>query len=372
MFLSLRPCFLTAEHGVQDTTRVLAIMRRLGDDMKRSVDAKEQGIVMAGLTRTVILSAARRGVDLVDVLEDWGGSLEVLRRADSYVPIALHEQVWSEAARRSNFERIGLELANDIVPGLTGVVEYMLRSCEDVRQACDIWFEHAALVCDHLSGAIELEGDEVRLLWVLDWPMSLGVEHWSEYALARTVRLFREATEDPFAAPLEVWFSHKAPINKSVHEQFFRASVHFDRPFPALVWSIDWLEEKILGGDLDSLKLLRHRASLLKASVREEVSVSSRCLSVLNACLRETPLQLSLSSVALKLGYSPRTLQRYLSAEQTSFSQLLDQARQTYYRFYAVSGEKTQLELAYLLGYADDAALRKAITRWQRQDEWFE
>ena len=61
---------------------------------------------------------------------------------------------------------------------------------------------------------------------------------------------------------------------------------------------------------------------------------------------------------------SPRSLQRHLRAEGATFAALRDQARRG--RAQRLTGQVPQQALAALLGFQDDAALRKALRRWAR------
>lgn len=81
------------------------------------------GRVMAGLSLAVVDAARRAGVELDDVLEAHGVDAAMLLRSDAYVPVALHEALWAEGARRSGDAHSGVRAAEHFTPGQTGVVE---------------------------------------------------------------------------------------------------------------------------------------------------------------------------------------------------------------------------------------------------------
>lgn len=61
---------------------------------------------------------------------------------------------------------------------------------------------------------------------------------------------------------------------------------------------------------------------------------------------------------------SPRTLQRYLANEGTSFQALQDQTRQALATRYLRDSEISLTQLAGLLGYSDLSAFSRAFQRW--------
>ena len=68
--------------------------------------------------------------------------------------------------------------------------------------------------------------------------------------------------------------------------------------------------------------------------------------------------------VAEITGFSPRTLQRRLGSEGTSFSQLIDQTR--HQRAFAMPAESDNrlIDIALVLGYKDAPSFTRAFRRW--------
>ena len=69
-------------------------------------------------------------------------------------------------------------------------------------------------------------------------------------------------------------------------------------------------------------------------------------------------------SVAKKLYRSRATLQRQLGAEGTNFRNILDSTRRNLAERYLREGELSQVEVAYLTGFADQSNFAKAFKRW--------
>jgi AraC-like DNA-binding protein len=72
----------------------------------------------------------------------------------------------------------------------------------------------------------------------------------------------------------------------------------------------------------------------------------------------------SLEGVARSLGVSARTLQRQLRQEGVSFAQLLAELRREMAPSLLQDGQYGVSEVAFLLGYEDPSAFRRAFQRW--------
>ena len=61
---------------------------------------------------------------------------------------------------------------------------------------------------------------------------------------------------------------------------------------------------------------------------------------------------------------SPRTLQRKLRLEQSSFADVLDRTRKHFASCYLQERGLQLTEIAYLLGFSEQSAFTRAFQRW--------
>lgn len=316
---------------------------------------------MAGLSRAVLELAQQEGCSLDDVLAREGVRIDELGRSDSYVGIELHEALWAETARRTGRTDIGVYAAERFQPGLTGVVEYIMRNCSNVAEAVESWIKFASLVSDRVSGALEVKGPLAYLYWRLDRPASEGTRHWAEFAQGRALRLIRETMAMPDARPNEVWFRHGPPADIRRHLDFFGCPVHFAKPDHALVFSVRWLDQPLRGIDPVAKAALEQRADELREGLEEPSFVSS-CMHAIEKLLQHDEPDTRLEVLANHLGLAPRTVQRRLRAEGSSFQTVLDAVRRR--EATRLAGRLPMSDLAERLGFSDAAAFRKARQRW--------
>jgi AraC-like DNA-binding protein len=322
-----------------------------------------EGRVMAGLALSIVQIARAAGVDLADVLTAYDLDLDMLSASDAYVPVALHERLWAEAAMRTGRTDFGMFAAERFTPGLTGAVEYVLRNCSTVRDAAETWVRFAPAVSDCISARLVEHEGAMKLSWSLARPPSPGTSQWSEFAQARTLKLMRDALGAPELAPTEVWFRHAelGPLDR--HRAYFRAPVRFKRPETALVWPKALLEQPLQWVDATLRRALQERADRLL----QEVAVRRSTEEQVNAALAELVVQpggdLRLSRVSERLRVPARTLQARLAQCGLTFRMLASQVRSQAAARLLAEGNLTVLEVARRVGFSDASALRRALRR---------
>ena len=72
----------------------------------------------------------------------------------------------------------------------------------------------------------------------------------------------------------------------------------------------------------------------------------------------------TLESIASEMRMSPRTLQRRLTTEGTTFARVYETVREELARAYVADAKMPLTEIAFLLGYAELSAFLRAFKRW--------
>jgi len=132
----------------------------------------------------------------------------------------------------------------------------------------------------------------------------------------------------------------------------------FDRPAHRLLFDEALLETQLQLADPAAQRLAEEQCERELAAITETSRLSSR---VRGLVLSEGVLDVD--AVAQRLAMSARTLKRRLSAEGTSYSELLDRERRERAE-QLLAGTRAVKEIASLLGFADAAAFSHAFTRW--------
>jgi AraC-like DNA-binding protein len=130
-------------------------------------------------------------------------------------------------------------------------------------------------------------------------------------------------------------------------ERIFFAREDADQPLPGWIPEILDTADEVSDRYLESLD-----SSSVSAEVRKQI------MQLLPSGHADQ------STVADTLYRSRSTLQRQLSAEGTSFRDILDTTRRSLAERYLRAGELSQAEIAFLTGFADQSNFSRAFKRW--------
>jgi len=199
----------------------------------------------------------------------------------------------------------------------------------------------------------------VQFIWLL--------AHEKEPALlidvcfARVVGIGRRGTGRPIN-PKRVEFQ-RAAAHREVYETHFRCPVKFKASQNALVFRKADIERPFLTHNADLLALV---APQLEAELTQQLAqktISGQVKGILKRLLAgQRPV---IQDVARELRLSTRTLQRRLTDEDTTFQQLMEEARRELARHYLLHSSLELNETAYLLGYEDANSFFRAFHHWE-------
>lgn len=162
--------------------------------------------------------------------------------------------------------------------------------------------------------------------------------------------------------PLEVRFDHKVSTSLPAFQKLAGFPVVFGADAPEMILTLSSLELPIPTNDQRLREhLMEYGERLLKEQKDGDASLRSKVESVLMASLPGRIL--SADGVAGSLGLSPRTFARRLATEGLSYRDIVDQLRHDLAKTFMKDGMSLS-EIAYSLGYADQAAFSTAFKRW--------
>lgn len=194
-----------------------------------------------------------------------------------------------------------------------------------------------------------------------DLERTLGVRAANEGALADFVAGIRQI-HGADVLPLRVGFRHPAPRDIRAHQAFFRCPIEFEAPYDEFELPLSLYEnpQQSVNPALSAF-FVKHAEELLRQHDTED-TLRGR---VRQEILAQLPNgELSLGLVARRLGMSERSLRRYLTEENTSFSDLVAEVRYERARVLLDSPRLSLAEIAYLLGFSNVSAFSRAFKAW--------
>ena len=145
----------------------------------------------------------------------------------------------------------------------------------------------------------------------------------------------------------------------AVYEEFFGAPVHTGRDAPMLRMPRALTREPLAGGDE---RVRRLALAFLAEQVPGDPGTTARVRGVLTRTLGTVPPEIT--AVARLLALHPRTLQRRLAAEGTTFHEVLDAVRRDAAKRYLTTTDVPLGQVAGMLGLSEQSALSRCCRRW--------
>jgi AraC-like DNA-binding protein len=162
--------------------------------------------------------------------------------------------------------------------------------------------------------------------------------------------------------PRETHFEHPSPRRVAEHERLFGEFVYFNKPQTKLIFDSDITGLPIIEADPRLFSVLHRYAEDLLLKINPQNMLSARVSELLGKSLAgEAP---SIEFVSKQIGASPRTLQRKLNKEGTSYHKLLEGIRRELSLQYLKNSEMAICEISYLLGFSEQSAFHRAFRRW--------
>jgi AraC-like DNA-binding protein len=281
----------------------------------------------------------------------------------------LHSQelrLWAEAARLTADPDFGLHLAEWLAPRTDetfDVLSFALRSCATLGDHYRRASHYLRLI--HAGIYLSVEQDEgagvARIVHGHRWEPAEPPRQPVEGFLALALLLGRRAIGDD-VAPRAVCFVHARPARVSEHERIFGAPVHFGCARNEMVLDGALLERPQRHAEPRLLTVLSRQIDDLLGEQPDPQRFRDL---VHEAMLDELPdREPSVAAVASRLHMSPRTLQRRLQSEDTSFDHVLSELRRTLALRYLRDERIAIGEVGFLLGFRDVTAFHRAFKRW--------
>ena len=277
--------------------------------------------------------------------------------------VALFESALALTGRRD----FGLEFGRQARPGTFDVLGYALMTCRNLGEAIALVPLYRRLVFD--SGYSEtrfaVDGEIARLAWVVLPEATQGglpyCDVLAESLIASWLGLGRwiAGAELPLR---EVRFRHAAPAETRPFRAFFACPVRFAAGENALLFDSHLLAQPLVQADAALNLAMRDEARKALDRLQGEGTIAGR--------LRQTLLPLmpkceaTLQHAAARLGITPRSLQRRLASADFSFQRVLDATRRELAQVYLRDPALSALDVALLLGYAEQSSFTRAFRNW--------
>jgi AraC-like DNA-binding protein len=297
-----------------------------------------------GLSTVRVLAAAGLPLDLFDVARP------VLER-DAYF------RLWEGIGRVARRPSIGLELAATVQPDLMEPLFLAMLGAFDVRGALEVLCQYKRALSPEI---VELRARGHHVHVVKQWPEAVVAPPvLVDCELAVLVGVLRRGLRDAQFAPVEVHLRSDRRKGMTARRRWFGCPVTVGADEDAVV-----LRKEDLARRLATFNPVVQSALLppLASAANDGDTLIARASDAVARNLSGGGP--TLRAVSRTLALSARTLQRRLGEQGTSLRELVDNVRRARAHAYLASTAYSEAEVAFLLGFQDGSAFRRAFHRW--------
>lgn len=318
------------------------------------------GIRVSGAwARGVVNSFRAIGLDVEALCDEVGTNVDIFMDTNNRPPRDALGRFWRAALSQSGDRHLGLTAAEAWEPRADHLVVLLLTSAETVGEGLEASIRYQELL-SHGRVVTLGEHPEYHVLHINKIEHELPITaHEIEFIAVFVMKLLRFATDGKFKAR-EVHFEHPYRGNIQKYTRAFGCSALFGKEKTAIfvddeAWSLPLAHgNQTLHGQLSGVASGLHSA--LEShdfvdTVRDRIKIL-------------LPRgQSSIEQVAAALHMTPRTLQRRLQDDGTTFRALMDATRKSIL-IACVERNQTPNEIMRHAGYRNPRSFRRAMKRW--------
>lgn len=322
---------------------------------------------MAGnLIRSAILEGAAelmrsRGVHPAAVARAVGLPPRALSDPHLLVSATSAVRLFELAAKRCRLRTFCLLLARQgHLASIIGPLWILLRNARTVEEMCRELVDNFDLFSGSAMFSLEPVESGALLTWSLTTPEAESEVQTSEFSLAHLVKEIRSTMGRDWT-PEATLFRHARPAGSlKLHREVFGTDIRFNQDCNALVLDSKTLAASFRGRGSAARALadryVRLEEDVPQRSIARTVEVVIRTLMPYGPC--------TVRDVSRALDIAPRTLQKYLRQEGTTFVTTRDAVRADLAFKYLRYSNLSVVQVAEILGYSDATSLSRSFRRW--------
>lgn len=329
------------------TERATSRSRAGGGSGPAMITTKQLRVFLDGLTKLGYDVGTLSGDPLVGAAD--------LDDPDALVACEAIERAVRGAVSQRPLANIAARLASVTPIGTHALLDYLILTCDTVGDGLVQLARHF-----HLTGApatvhLHTDEDPVRVAFDTRDPFT------AQYSTALVIHHFRTETDGRLRASFVSLT--QLPDDHAALERQLGCSVRAPSPWNGVAIPRQVLGIPLRRRDAVLRRVLEGHARSVAASkpeTRDSICVRVRQL-LISLLGRGEP---SIADVARRLAIAPRTLQRRLAAEGTSFQRVVDETRREAAERLLAGRSLALSEIAYLLGFSEPSAFHRAFKRW--------
>jgi AraC-like DNA-binding protein len=301
---------------------------------------------------------ASQGIDVPKLFKTAKLDIQLLDRPEARFDVEKISELWEVGWSGNQALGLNPELTSRFVN--FDIVGHAMLSSPDLRCGLENLSRYMALISDCTTFELQAEGQNNWLVLGHIGNTRRLPRQRQEYSLLTLLSLCRWVTRRDIRV-LGAEFIFPEPLHAEPYRRTFDCPLKFNQATSRVLLAAEDLDAPIPSRSPQMFELhervIEERLSSL-GNTRTSYRVSEEIMRKLH---RGEPRR---EDIASDLALTDRTLQRRLQAENTSFQQLLDEARRELARKYLTEDRHSLGQVADKLGFVDQSNFFRACKRW--------
>lgn len=302
------------------------------------------------------------GINTKQLYEKVGFTEEEILNPEKVFTLEQFQKVLEFGIDQSGDEFYGLHFGQE--PHIAGTVGMLCASCQNLKEAFIQGCRFYKIQGNFAEIRFVEDKNYPRIIYEINdaWQLKSQETAFHEVdGMFAFLAVILHVNSNNSIKPFRVNLICKKPEDTSEYEKAFGIVPYFNQEKNEMIFRESDLKIPMKAFNPETFQLLKnHIENQLRRMSREE-SVSDRVKSVLLSTIRfQFP---DMETVASKLKISPRTLQRQLSGEKTSFKNILQQTKFNLAKELLQKKDLNISEISFTLGYSDLGNFSRSFKR---------
>lgn len=317
------------------------------------------------IIRNIVMGAARHDADVQTICKAGGITPEQLEDADYKLSLEQNCAIMDAALTISADPCMGLHIGEKTTPTVLGITGHLMQSSRDTLTALQNLQQFTEAFTRLYSFRIEIKENEViyycEPLEIWNDISPATARQSVDIAFAGAIHILGLLTGRSFQ-PKKILYRYIRINDTSEHEKILKCKPLFNQPSNCIVFNHADMLFPVIGYNKELSDTFK---KLLEAELKKQDNGSGFTTQVRRVILQHFQFTFpGLEEIAGIMHITPRTLQRKLQKENTSFRQLADSIKQELACHLLSNQQLSVAEIAYKLGYAEPSNFQRAFRQW--------
>jgi len=280
-------------------------------------------------------------------------------------PLTTLNEAWQSAEQITQDSIIGLHVGEKIHPNDYGLLGQIMMNCNNLAEALESILSVEFIINNLFVSEVIIENNyAVNRIHCQQYDAE-NIRHIIEQDISALINIGLFVMNKEYGehnSPIEIHFRHKPAADIAEYERILKTKVLFEQEHNQAIFPLAILESPIYNPNPRVADILKVELLQLLHEVENQDALTLRLWRYFQ--IQDASFTADIESIAQQFNITPRTLQRRLQQEGTSFQDELKFFRTQQAKQLLRNKQLTICEVAFQMGFNDNSAFHKAFKRW--------